>query len=148
QFLEPQTVPLPNTVPCAPAVAPSVDPSSHVIGPYRLLQQLGHGGMGTVYEAEQTGEIQRRVAAKLIKSGMEAGPVIARFERERQALAVMDHPNIATIFDAGTDVTGRPYFVMALVPGGKPITTFCDERRLSIRKRLELFITVCEAVQH
>jgi serine/threonine protein kinase/tetratricopeptide (TPR) repeat protein len=118
-----------------------------VIGPYKLLQQLGEGGMGTVFMAEQTCPVQRKVALKIIKAGMDSRQVIARFEAERQALALMDHPNIARVLDGGTTETGRPYFVMELVKG-VPITKFCDERRLTPRQRLELFVPVCEAVQH
>jgi serine/threonine protein kinase/tetratricopeptide (TPR) repeat protein len=118
-----------------------------VIGPYKLLEQLGQGGMGVVFLAEQTQPVRRRVALKIIKPGMDTRQVIARFEAERQALALMDHPNIARVFDAGSTDTGRPYFVMELVKG-VPITKYCDERQLSIRARLELLFTVCRAVQH
>ncbi len=117
------------------------------IGPYKLLQQIGEGGMGTVYMAEQTRPISRRVAVKIIKPGMDSKTVIARFEAERQALAMMDHPNIAKVLDAGTTDNGRPYFVMELVKG-VPITEYCDEQKLTIRERLELFTQVCHAVQH
>ena len=118
-----------------------------VIGPYKLLQSIGEGGMGTVYMAEQTQPVRRTVALKLIKAGMDSRQVLARFGVERQALALMDHPNIAKVFDAGTTETGRPYFVMELVKG-IPITRFCDERRLTTRERLTLAIPVCQAVQH
>jgi len=118
-----------------------------VIGPYKLLQQIGEGGMGTVFLAEQKQPVQRRVALKLTKSGMDSRQVIARFEAERQALALMDHPNIAKVLDAGTTATGRPYFVMELVKG-VPITRYCDEHRLTPKERLELFVPVCQAVQH
>src|SRR6266545_5182055 len=118
-----------------------------VIGPYRLLQPLGEGGMGTVYLAEQTHPVQRQVALKLIRPGLDSRQVIARFEQERQALALMDHPNIAKVHDAGTTPDGRPFFVMELVQG-VPITRYCDEHRLTPRQRLELFIPVCQAVQH
>jgi tetratricopeptide (TPR) repeat protein/serine/threonine protein kinase len=150
-----------------------------VIGPYKLLQQIGEGGMGTVFMAEQTQPVQRKVALKLIKSGMDSRQILARFEAERQALALMDHPNIAKVLDAGTagswqpavgsknapassasdeasllpaahcplPATGRPYFVMELVKG-VPLTQYCDERRLTPRERLELFVPVCQAVQH
>jgi len=118
-----------------------------VIGPYKLLQQIGEGGMGTVFMAEQTEPVQRKVALKLIKSGMDSRQVIARFEAERQALALMDHPNIARVLDAGTTASGRPYFVMELVKG-VPITKYCDEHHLTPRQRLELFVPVCQAVQH
>jgi serine/threonine protein kinase/WD40 repeat protein len=117
------------------------------IGPYKLLQQIGEGGMGVVFMAEQTEPIQRTVALKIIKPGMDTRQVIARFEAERQALAVMDHPNIAKVLDAGTTETGRPYFVMEMVKG-VPITKYCDDHKLSLRERLELFKPVCEAVQH
>src|SRR5690606_3398292 len=105
-----------------------------VIGRYRLLQILGEGGFGTVYEAEQREPVRRRVALKVIKLGMDTRAVIARFEAERQALAVMDHPNIARVFDAGTTGTGRPYFVMELVRG-VAITEYCDTHNLAIRDR-------------
>ncbi len=118
-----------------------------VIGPYKLLQQIGEGGMGVVFMAEQTEPIQRTVALKIIKPGMDTRQVIARFEAERQALAMMDHPNIARVLDAGATETGRPYFVMDLVKG-IPITDYCDQQRLSVRQRLELFTQVCHAVQH
>jgi serine/threonine protein kinase/WD40 repeat protein/tetratricopeptide (TPR) repeat protein len=121
--------------------------SGAVIGPYKLLQPIGEGGMGTVYMAEQTRPVRRTVALKLIRAGMDSRQVLARFGAERQALALMDHPNIAKVFDAGTTDTGRPYFVMELVKG-IPITRFCDERRLTLRERLELAIPVCQAVQH
>jgi serine/threonine protein kinase len=117
------------------------------IGPYRLLQVLGEGGMGEVWLAEQTKPIHRTVALKLIKTGMDTKAVVARFESERQALALMDHPNIARVFDAGATAEGRPYFVMEYVPG-LPITEYCDKHRLTIAERLELFIQVCEGVQH
>jgi serine/threonine protein kinase len=148
----------------------SVRPGT-VIGPYKLLQQIGEGGMGTVFMAEQTEPVQRKVALKLIKPGLDSRQVIARFEAERQALALMDHPNIAKVLDAGTtgqisecrmqnadfkseianlqsaSGAGRPYFVMELVKG-VPITKYCDEHHLTPRERLELFVPVCQAVQH
>jgi len=117
------------------------------VGPYKLLQRLGEGGMGTVWQAKQTEPVRRKVAIKLIKLGMDSKQVLARFEAERQALALMDHPNIAKVLDAGTTSAGRPYFVMELVKGLK-ITKYCDEARLTVRERLELFIPVCHAVQH
>src|SRR5712692_932930 len=117
------------------------------IGPYKLLQRLGEGGMGSVWMAEQTGPVRRKVALKVIKPGMDSANVLARFEAERQALALMDHANIAKVFDAGATEAGRPYFVMELVKG-IPFTKYCDEQRLSIRERLELFIPVCQAIQH
>ncbi|HXY36481.1 MAG TPA: serine/threonine-protein kinase [Planctomycetaceae bacterium] len=118
-----------------------------VIGPYKLQQKLGEGGMGTVFIAEQTAPVRRIVAVKVIKPGMDSSLVLARFEAERQALALMDHPNIAKVFDAGTTAEGRPYFVMELVKG-VPITRFCDDSQLTPRERLELFVPVCQAVQH
>jgi serine/threonine protein kinase len=145
------------------------------IGPYKLLQEIGEGGMGTVFLAEQSEPVRRLVALKIIKPGMDSQQVIARFEAERQALALMDHPNIAKVFDGGTTgvrdegggrrdekksgsdssliphpsslTSGRPYFVMELVKG-VPITRFCDEHRLTPQERLALFIPVCQAIQH
>ncbi len=117
------------------------------IGPYKLLQPIGEGGMGTVWLAEQTQPVQRKVALKLIKPGMDSAQVIARFEAERQALALMDHPNIARVLDAGTAPDNRPFFVMELVKG-VPITRYCDEYHLLPRQRLGLFLDVCAAVQH
>src|SRR4030095_7392799 len=117
------------------------------IVPYRLLQTLGEGGMGIVYEAEQTEPIHRRVALKIIKQGMDTAQVVARFDAERQALAVMDHPNIARVLDAGVAPTGQPDFVMELV-NGVPLTQYCDRQRLTTRQRLELVIPLCKAVQH
>ena len=117
------------------------------IGNYKLLQQIGEGGCGLVYMAEQEEPVRRRVALKIIKLGMDTKQVIARFEAERQALALMDHPNIAKVFEAGATETGRPYFVMELVRGIK-MTDYCDEHNLSTNERLDLFIQVCHAVQH
>jgi non-specific serine/threonine protein kinase/serine/threonine-protein kinase len=117
------------------------------IGPYRLLRVLGEGGMGQVWLAEQKSPIQRTVALKLIKAGMDTKAVVARFESERQALALMDHPNIAQVYEAGSTPEGRPYFVMEYVPG-LPITEYCDKHRLAMKERLELFMRVCDAVQH
>jgi WD40 repeat protein/serine/threonine protein kinase len=117
------------------------------IGPYKLLQKIGEGGMGAVYMAEQVEPVRRKVALKIIKPGMDSDQVIARFEAERQALALMDHQNIAHVLDAGTTGTGRPYFVMELVHG-VPITQYCDDAHLTLRERLELFIPVCRAIQH
>src|SRR5262245_41203820 len=116
-------------------------------GRYRLLERIGEGGMGRVWLGEQTEPVQRRVAVKLIKPGMDSKQVLARFELERQALALMDHPHIAKVHDAGATADGRPYFVMELVQG-IPITAFCDLRRLTPRQRLELMVPVCQAVQH
>ena len=118
-----------------------------VIGPYKLLQQIGEGGMGIVFMAEQTEPIQRKVALKVIKPGMDSRQVIARFEAERQALAMMDHVNIARVLDVGTTESGLPYFVMELV-NGVPITKYCDDNNLTPRQRLELFVPVCQAIQH
>jgi serine/threonine protein kinase/tetratricopeptide (TPR) repeat protein len=126
---------------------PSPERPGTQIGPYKLLQQIGEGGFGIVFMAEQTEPVRRRVAIKVIKPGMDTRQVIARFEAERQALAVMDHPNIARVLDAGATETGRPYFVMELVRG-TPITQYCDENSLSIRDRLTLFASVCQAIQH
>jgi len=117
------------------------------IGPYKLLQQIGEGGMGVVFMAEQQEPVRRMVALKVIKAGMDSAQVIARFEAERQALALMDHPNIAKVLDANKTPSGRPYFVMELVKG-IPITRYCDEQRLSPKQRLELFVPVCQAIQH
>ena len=117
------------------------------IGPYRILDVLGEGGMGTVYLAEQRDPVRRRVALKVIKLGMDSKQVVARFEAERQALALMNHPNIAKVLDAGTTQNGRPFFVMELVKG-VPITEFCDKNTYSPQQRLTLFIDVCRAVQH
>jgi eukaryotic-like serine/threonine-protein kinase len=125
---------------------PSEAPGT-VIGPYKLLQQIGEGGMGTVFMAEQTQPVKRKVALKVIKSGMDSRQVIARFEAERQALAMMDHVNIARVLDAGATNSGRPYFVMELVHG-VPITKYCDDNQLTPRERLELFVPVCQAIQH
>jgi serine/threonine protein kinase/Tfp pilus assembly protein PilF len=118
-----------------------------VVGPYKLLELVGEGGMGTVWMADQTEPIQRRVALKVVKEGMDSRQVLARFEAERQALALMDHPNIAKVLDAGRTPSGRPYFVMELVKG-KPITSYCDEKHLGVPERLKLFGEVCRAVQH
>ena len=128
------------------ALEPEI-PETKCIGPYKLLQKLGEGGYGVVYMAEQAQPIRRRVALKIIKLGMDTKNVIARFEVERQALALMDHPNIARVLDAGATETGRPYFVMELVYGVK-ITDYCDQNRVSMQERLQLFIQVCNAVQH
>ena len=130
------------------ASADPVDVSQHPqIGPYTIRERLGEGGMGYVYVAEQTSPVRRKVALKVIKPGMDSRQVVARFEAERQALAMMSHPNIAKVLDGGTSESGRPYFAMELVKG-LPINRFCDEQQLDLRERLELFITVCHAVQH
>jgi WD40 repeat protein/serine/threonine protein kinase len=126
---------------------PGTDRPGTVIGPYKLLEQIGEGGFGVVFMAEQQQPVRRKVALKVLKPGMDTRQVIARFEAERQALALMDHPNIAHVFDGGQTASGRPYFVMELVRG-IPITDFCDQNTLSIRERLALFVDVCQAVQH
>jgi serine/threonine-protein kinase len=118
-----------------------------VIGPYKLLEQIGEGGFGVVFMAEQQQPVRRKVALKLLKAGMDSRQMIARFEAERQALALMDHPHIAKILEAGQTATGRPYFVMELVKG-MPVTDYCDQARLPVRARLELFAVACRAVQH
>jgi serine/threonine protein kinase len=117
------------------------------IGPYLLVEKLGEGGFGVVFLAEQQQPVARQVALKIVKLGMDTRQVVARFEQERQALAMMDHPNIAKVFDAGATATGRPYFVMELVAGA-PMVAFCDGEQLNVRERLELFVQVCRAVQH
>jgi serine/threonine protein kinase len=128
-------------------VSPASEGRPECIGPYRLLSKLGEGGMGEVWLAEQQKPVRRKVALKLIKWGMDSKQVIARFESERQALALMDHTNIAKVFDAGATDQGRPYFVMEYVEG-VPITAHCDRHRLATRQRLELLMQVCEGVQH
>jgi serine/threonine protein kinase/WD40 repeat protein len=122
-------------------------PLGQLIGRYKLLQKIGEGGFGTVYMAEQEHPVRRRVALKIIKAGMDSRQIISRFEAERQALAMMDHPNIARVLDAGATDSGRPYFVMELVDG-VPITRYCDEQQLNPRERLELFIAICNGLQH
>ena len=117
------------------------------LGRYKLLERVGEGGCGVVYVAEQTEPVRRRVALKVIKLGMDTKQVVARFEAERQALAMMDHPNIAKVLDAGTTEQGRPYFVMELVRGIR-ITDYCDQANLTTKERLDLFIKVCQAIQH
>ncbi len=122
-------------------------PGTMIAGRYKLLEEIGQGGMGTVWAAEQTTPVRRRVAFKLIKAGMDSRSVLARFEAERQALALMDHPNIAKVLDGGLTDSGRPYFVMEYVKG-VPITDYCDATQLSVEERLNLFIQVCSALQH
>jgi eukaryotic-like serine/threonine-protein kinase len=126
---------------------PAREQPGMVIGPYKLMEQIGEGGMGLVFVAEQQQPVRRRVALMIIKPGMDSRQVIARFEAERQALALMDHQNIAKVYDTGTTESGRPYFVMELVHG-VPITDYCDANQLTPRQRLELFVPVCQAVQH
>ncbi len=142
-FLEEAAVAAPPTVdlPCV-AERPGTQ-----IGPYQLIQQIGQGGMGVVYLAAQREPVQRKVALKIIKPGMDTREVIARFQAEEQALALMDHPNIARVHDADTTESGRPYFVMELV-NGVTLTRYCDDNNLTTRERLELFVSVCHAVQH
>jgi serine/threonine protein kinase/Tfp pilus assembly protein PilF len=127
--------------------APVTEGPGAVLGPYQLLEAIGEGGFGVVFRAEQQQPIRRQVALKVLKPGMDSRQVIARFEAERQALALMDHPNIARVLDAGATASGRPYFVMELVPG-VAITDYCDQNQLTPRARLELFVPVCQAVQH
>jgi serine/threonine protein kinase len=129
------------------AMRPIAERPGMTIGPYKLMEQVGEGGMGVVYVAEQREPVRRKVALKIIKPGMDSKDVIARFEAERQALALMDHPNIAKVLDAGATESGRPYFVMELVRG-ITITEYCDQHNLTTRERLELFVTVCHAIKH
>jgi len=126
---------------------PEMDSTPEQIGNYRILQKVGEGGMGEVYEAQQQKPVRRRVALKLIKLGMDSKMVVARFESERQALALMNHAAIARVFDAGVTPDGRPFFAMEYVKG-IPITDYCDRNRLSVRERLDLFTLVCEGIQH
>ncbi len=126
---------------------PILERAGTVIGPYKLMEQIGQGGMGLVFVAEQQHPVRRKVALKIIKPGMDTRDIIARFEAERQALALMDHPNIAKVLDAGTTDSGLPYFVMELVKG-IPIIDYCDQQQLTARERLDLFLAVCQAVQH
>jgi non-specific serine/threonine protein kinase/serine/threonine-protein kinase len=141
----------PDGAPPADADLTRPQPERHhpirVVGPYRLLQLIGQGGMGEVWLAEQTHPVRRQVALKVIKAGMDTAQVVSRFEAERQALALMDHPAIATVFDGGSTPEGRPYFAMEYVKG-EPITSYCDQQRLGMPERLALFIHVCEGVQH
>src|SRR5258708_5590351 len=140
-FLETPALSMPT------GITPLPEQSGEMIGHYKLLQQIGEGGFGVVWMAEQEQPVRRRVALKIIKMGMDTKEVIARFEQERQALAMMDHPNIAKVFDAGATPTGRPFFVMELVRGIR-ITDYCDQANLPTADRLQLFIAVCHAVQH
>jgi tetratricopeptide (TPR) repeat protein len=168
----PEATPMSEPIPTVPAAAPPVDTQTAdpaitargpdtataeyphggeagvvIAGRYTLLERIGEGGMGEVWVAKQTEPVQRKVAVKLVKVGMDSKAVLARFEVERQALALMDHPNIARVLDGGLTEKGRPYFVMELV-NGLPLTRFCDEAKLTPRERLELFVPVCQAVQH
>jgi len=145
-FLQKPVIELHDDDPAPPtdATAPA---EGTFIGPYELLRKLGEGGMGVVYHARQSQPIRRDVAVKIVKPGMDSRQVLARFESERQALAMMDHAHIARVFDAGTTASGHPYFVMGLVDG-VPITQYCDDHRLNTRERLELFTQVCQAIHH
>ncbi len=129
------------------AYQPITEGPGTIIGPYKLLQMIGEGGCGIVFMAEQERPIRRMVALKIIKPGMDTAQIIPRFESERQALALMDHPNIAKVLDAGATESGWPYFVMELVKG-VPITEFCDKNHMPPGERLKLFIDVCHAIQH
>ena len=131
----------------ATLIRPATERPGDTIGRYKLIEQIGEGGMGIVFMAQQAEPVKRTVAVKIIKPGMDSKAVLARFEAERQALAMMDHPNIARVLDAGSTDSGRPFFVMELVKG-VPITQYCDQRRLTPRERLELFLPVCQAIQH
>ena len=150
-FLEPESA-APGRAPAATMKleledTPEDEAVGQTLGRYKLMERLGEGGCGVVYVAEQTEPVRRRVALKVIKLGMDTKQVVARFEAERQALAMMDHPNIAKVLDAGTTDVGRPFFVMELVRGIK-ITDYCDQANLSTKERLDLFIKVCQAIQH
>jgi serine/threonine protein kinase len=142
------------TASCPAAFDPNATTDHHgdhldkvIAGRYQLLELIGEGGMGSVWRAQQSEPVKRLVAVKLIKTGMDSRAVLARFEAERQALAVMDHLNVAKILDGGMTDTGSPFFVMELV-NGEPITEFCDARKLTPRQRLELLVPVCQAIQH
>src|SRR5262249_49616465 len=141
-FQEPPRLALPATAGERISERPGIS-----VGPYKVLEQIGEGGFGIVFMAEQQEPIRRQVALKVLKPGMDTRQVITRFEAERQALALMDHPHIAGVLDAGATDSGRPYFVMELVKG-VPITEFCDNNRLAPEARLKLFIDVCRAIQH
>jgi serine/threonine protein kinase/WD40 repeat protein len=147
-FLE---APAADSVPSTRLTPLPVDPpfegAGTAIGSYKLMEQIGEGGMGLVFVAEQQHPVRRKVALKIIKPGMDTREIVARFEAERQALALMDHPNIAKVHDGGATGSGRPYFVMELVKG-VPITNYCDQNQVPIRERLELFVSVCHAIQH
>src|SRR6185503_18075115 len=143
EFLEEVPTILVSTQGMAGLAAPLAEKSGDRIGRYKLLEKVGEGGFGDVWMAEQEEPVRRRVALKIIKLGMATREVVARFEAERQALALMDHPNIARVFDGGATENGRPYFVMELVRG-VPITAYCDAHRLKLDERLELFMQVCQ----
>src|SRR5262245_48071465 len=140
------TAPADQATPVLGSTSPSEKPGD-IIDRYKLLEKIGEGGFGVVYVAEQREPVKRRVALKVIKLGMDTRQVVARFEAERQALAMMDHPNIAKVLDAGATDTGRPYFVMELVKGIR-ITDYCDQNHLPTHERLDLFMQVCQAIQH
>ena len=129
------------------AFDPPAGPDVLIAGRYKLVEKIGEGGMGEVWVAKQSEPVKRKVALKLIKTGMDSRAVLARFDQERQALAMMDHPNIARVLDGGITPTGQPFFVMELV-NGLPLTKFCDEAKLTPKERLELFVPICQAVQH
>src|SRR5258706_4233714 len=145
-FLAPAPNP-PDSNPTMLVTFPVMEKAGDIIGRYKIREKLGEGGCGVVYVAEQSEPVRRRVALKVIKLGMDTRSVIARFEAERQALAMMDHPHIAKVFDAGTTESGRPFFVMELVRGFK-IAEYCDQNALSTAERLKLFTQVCHAIQH
>ncbi len=137
----------PTVLATTTGILPVADRPGKTIGRYKLLEEIGEGGFGVVYMAQQQEPVRRKVALKIIKPGMDTRQVVARFEAERQALAMMDHPSIARVLDGGETDSGRPYFVMELVHG-TPLTEYCDRNHLSIRERLELFLHVCQAVEH
>jgi serine/threonine protein kinase len=139
--------PAPRIVDRSPDARPSIASTDVIAGRYTLQEKLGEGGMGEVWVAKQSSPVKRKVALKLIKTGMDSKAVLARFEQERQALAMMDHPNIARVLDGGMTPSGQPFFVMELV-NGLPLTRFCDEARMTLRERLDLFVPICQAVQH
>src|SRR6266404_1945076 len=143
----PAGVEVQDSAPTSHGDAPAAEAPAQMIGRYKLLEKIGEGGFGEVWMAEQREPVKRRVALKLIKLGMDSRQIVARFEAERQALALMDHANIAKIFDADVTDTGRPYFVMELVRGIK-ITEYCDQNNLTTQERLKLFVNVCKAIQH
>jgi serine/threonine protein kinase len=149
RFLEHAAVGAPATGPFASdALSTSIgEKQGMLVGPYKLVERLGEGGMGSVWMAQQTAPVKRLVAVKLIKAGLDSKQFIVRFEAERQALALMDHTNIARVLDAGAAEAGRPYLVMELFRG-TPITRYCDEHHLTTRQRLELFLPVAQAIQH
>src|SRR5690242_5363513 len=147
QFLAAAAPEVLNFAASSPSIKLPASPLEHMIGHYRLVEEIGSGGMGQVWLAEQTAPVRRRVALKLIRGGMFDTSALQRFQSERQSLAMMDHPSIAKVFDAGATADGQPYFVMEYVQG-VAITDYCDQKRLSIRERLALFIKVCEGVQH